>query len=67
MEEENSNDDDDVVDDAKWGEKQFFFVAGGPPYLGTPRIGSGVADEFLTTPELFTFAGDTILLGWPWW
>lgn len=36
-------------------------------YLGIPRKGSGVTDEFLTTPELLTGAGETILLGWPWW
>lgn len=36
-------------------------------YLGTPRRGSGVTDEFLTTPELLVGAGDTILLGCPWW
>lgn len=36
-------------------------------YLGTPRRGSGVTDEFLTTLELLAGAGDTILLGCPWW
>lgn len=32
-------------------------------HLGTPRSGSGVTDEFRTTPEVFAGAGDTILLG----
>lgn len=35
-------------------------------HLGIPRSGSGVTDEFLTTPEVFAGAGDTMLLGWPW-
>lgn len=32
-------------------------------YLGTPRSGSGVTDEFRTTPEVLAGAGDTMLLG----
>lgn len=35
-------------------------------HLGTPRNGSGVTDEFRTTPEVFAGTGDTMLLGWPW-
>lgn len=34
-------------------------------HLGTPRSGSGVTDEFRTTPEVFAGAGDTMLLGCP--
>jgi len=32
-------------------------------HLGTPRSGSGVTDEFRTTPEVLAGAGDTMLLG----
>lgn len=32
-------------------------------HLGTPRSGSGVTDEFRTTPEVFAGADDTMLLG----
>lgn len=32
-------------------------------YLGTPRKGSGVTEEFLTTPDVFAGAGETMLLG----
>lgn len=38
--------------------EELFFIF----YLCTPLDGSGVADEFRTTPELFALAGDIILL-----
>lgn len=46
-------------------QEERYKTAKGSSYLCTPRSGSGVTEEFRTTPELFELAGKIMLLDCP--